>query len=45
MCAKLLRALNYYVRPTIYAEYTRKSRLAEDESKRHENKKGSCGWK
>ena len=24
-----------------YAEYTRKSRLTEDESKRHENNKGS----
>ena len=28
-----------------HAEYTRKSRLAEDESKRYENNKGSCGRK
>ena len=27
-----------------YAEYTRKSRLTEDESKYHENKKGLYGW-
>ena len=28
-----------------HAEYTRKTRLTEDESKRHENNKGSCGRK
>ena len=27
-----------------HAEFSRKSRLTEDESKRHENKKGSCEW-
>ena len=39
MCAKLPCML------TTYAEYTRKSWLTEDESKRHENTKASCGQK
>ena len=47
MCTKL----NYHVCLEIFlngsdhAEYTRKSRLTEGESKRHENNKGSCGRK
>ena len=47
MCTKL----NYHVRLTMFlngsnhAEYTRKSRLTEDESKCYENNKGSCGRK
>ena len=28
-----------------HVEYTRKSQLTEDESKHHENNKGSCGRK
>ena len=41
-------ALNYHVHLTAFlngsdhAEYTRKSQLTEDESKRHKNNKGLC---
>ena len=51
MCTKLPCAQNYHVRLTIFlngsdhAQSTRKSRLIKDENKRHENNKGSCGWK
>ena len=47
MCTKL----QYHVHLTAvlngsdHAEYTRNSRLTEDESKRHKNKKSSCGLK
>ena len=33
---------NISVNGSDHAEYTRKSRFTEDESKRHENNKGSC---
>ena len=47
MCTKVPCARNIYFSmvPNDHAEYTRKSRLTEGESKRHENSKGSCGWK
>ena len=48
MCAKLPCAPNIlilFLNGSDHAEYTRKSRLTEDESKRHENNKGSCGQK
>ena len=45
-------ALNYrvclahlFLNGSDHAEYTRKSRLTEDESKCHENNKGSCTQK
>ena len=41
MCAKLPAFLN----GSDNAEYTRKGRLTEDESKHHENNKGSWGQK
>ena len=47
MCAKLPCAPNIYFSMVAsdHAEYTRKSRLPEDENKCHENNKGSCGRK
>ena len=45
MCAKLPCVPNIFYFSMVasdHAEYTRKSRLTEDESKRHENNKGSC---
>ena len=48
MCAetKLLCApSNISLNGSDHAEYTRKTRFTEDESKRHENNKGSCGRK
>ena len=46
MCTKLPCAPNSLIilNGSDHAEYTRKSRLTEDESKQHENKKGLCGW-
>ena len=42
MCAKLPCApSNISLNGSDHSEYTRKSRLTEDESKRHENNKGS----
>ena len=46
MCAKLQCAPNvFFLNGSEHAEYIRISRLTEDESKRHENNKGSCGRK
>ena len=46
MCAKLPFVPNIFIlNGSDHAEYTRNSRLTEDESKHHENNKGSCGQK
>ena len=46
MCTNYHVCLTYlFLNCSDYAEYTRKSRLTEDESKRHENNKGSCRQK
>ena len=45
MCAKLLCAPSKIIlNGSDHAEFTRKGQLTEDESKRYENKKGSCRW-
>ena len=46
MCAKLPCAPNnlMLLNGSNHAEFTRKSQLTEDESKQHENKKGSFRW-
>ena len=41
----LHQSLIKQTRTSDHVEYTRKSQLTEDENKRHENNKGSCGWK
>ena len=38
----IVRLTYLFLNARDHAEYTRKSRLTEDESKRHENNKGSC---
>ena len=46
MCAKLPFAPNNLTQwYSNHVEYTRKSRLTEDETRRHENKKGLCRQK
>ena len=41
----LHQSLIKQTRTSDHAEYTRKSQLTEDESKRHENNQGMCGQK